>query len=185
VLAPGIVLFLERHHFQLALGLYLFAAVSDVADGWIARATRQITRLGTVIDPVGDIVFNLAILWGLWSAHLLPGWVFAVGALRYGVLLLGGLTLHLFVGPVRIQPTWFGRATGVVMSSLIALLIVVEVAGGTLPQRLAPLTEIALGGLLVATIGQVLALGWYNLKVMTQPEPESGRVVGDVRWGRP
>ena len=110
VLAPGIVLFLERRHFELALALYLFAALSDIADGWIARASRQITRLGTVIDPVGDIVFNLAILWGLWSAHLLPTWVFAVGALRYAVLLIGGISLHLFVGPVRIRPTWFGRA---------------------------------------------------------------------------
>jgi len=185
VMAPGIVLFLERRHFGLALGLYLFAAISDVADGWLARRTGQITRLGTVIDPVGDICFNSAILFGLWISALLPGWVLAVGALRYGVLLVGGVGLHLFVGPVRIRPTWFGRATGVVMSFLVGLLILVEAIGGTIAVRLAGLTQVALGVLLVATVGQVLALGWYNLKVMTQPVGESGRVVGDVRWGRP
>jgi hypothetical protein len=50
-------------------------------------------------------------------------------------------------------------------------------------DRLAPLTTLALGVLLVAAVGQVVALGWYNLRVLSRRAEAPGRVVGDVRWG--
>jgi hypothetical protein len=89
----------------------------------------------------------------------------------------------VFVGPVRIRPTLFGRLTGVVMSALVGLLTLLHVVRGSLAERLTPLTEIALGVLLIATVGQVIALGWYNLRTMTGKVEAPGRVVGDVRWG--
>jgi len=181
VLVPGIILFVVDRYFGLALVTYLIAALSDVADGWIARRTGQITRLGTVLDPLVDIVFNLALFAGLATAGLLPTWVFAVAALRYGILLVGGSYLYLFVGPLKIQPTVFGRMTGVVMSALVALLTLLHVVRGPLAERLVPLTNIALGVLLSATVLQVVALGWYNLRLMTGAAAVPGRVVGDVR----
>lgn len=181
---PGIVLCLLERHLALAFSLYAVAMLTDVADGWVARRFGQITALGTVMDPIVDIVFNLAMIAGLWAAGLLPAWVFATGALRYAVLLVGGACLYLFVGPVRIQPTWFGRMTGVLMSGLVGLLVLLRLRGGAAAERLVPLTEIALGVLLAATVVQGVALGWYNLKVMTSEAAARGRVVGDVRWGR-
>ena len=183
VLVPGIVLFLTDRHFLLALAFYMIAALSDVADGWLARRWKQTTALGTVLDPLVDVVFNLAIFGGLWAAGLLRGWVFAVACLRYGLLLVGGAWIYLFLGPVRIQPTLFGRLTGVVMSALVAFLALLHVVRGSLAIKLVPLTEIALGVLLTATVGHVVALGWYNLRTMTGRAEAPGRVVGDVRWG--
>jgi cardiolipin synthase len=182
-LLPGVVMFLEERHFGLAFAGYALAALTDVADGWLARRWGQVTTVGMVLDPVVDIAFNFAILGGLWAAHLLPGWVFWVAAMRYGGLLVGGACLYLFVGPVRIQPTLFGRLTGVLMSALVMLLMLLTVAPGAVGERLAPLTQIALGVLLSATVAQVAALGWYNLRVMTGKVESQGRVVGDVRWG--
>ena len=184
VLLPGVVLFLEGRHFALAVTLYVVAALTDVADGWVARRWGQVTALGTLLDPMVDIVFNFAILGGLWAADLLPAWVFAMAAARYGMLLVGGAYLYLFVGPVRIRPTLFGRLTGVLMSALVALLMLLTVAPPGIGERLAPLTRIALGVLLTATIGHVVALGWYNLRLMTGRIESQGRVVEeDVRWG--
>jgi cardiolipin synthase len=182
-LLPGVVMLLEQRHFLLAFSGYALAALSDVADGWLARRWGQVTTLGMVLDPIVDIVFNFAILGGLWAARLLPGWVFAVAATRYGVMLVGGAYLYIFVGPVRIQPTLFGRLTGVLMSALVMLLVLLTVAPHAIADRLTPLTEIALGVLLSATVAQVAALGWYNLRVMTGKVESQGRVVGDVRWG--
>ncbi|TMQ71298.1 MAG: CDP-alcohol phosphatidyltransferase family protein, partial [Candidatus Eisenbacteria bacterium] len=90
VLVPGIALFLLDRHFALALVTFLLAALSDVADGWLARRWKQETKLGTALDPVVDVVFNLALFFALMAAHLMPAWVFAVAALRYGILLVGG-----------------------------------------------------------------------------------------------
>ena len=181
-LAPGIVLFLVERHFGLAFAAFLLASLTDVTDGWVARRWNQTTRLGTVLDPLVDIVFNLAIFGGLAAAGLLPAWVFRVAVLRYGILLLGGAYLYVFVGPVTIYPTAFGRLTGVVMAALVALHTLLHALNGALAERLAPLTEVALGVLLSATVAQVLVLGWYNLRVMSGAARARGRVVGDVRW---
>lgn len=184
VLVPGIALLLLDHHYSLALGVYLVAALSDVADGWIARRWNQITELGTVLDPVVDIVFNFALFAGLALAGLLPRWVLVMAALRYGVLVTGAVCLYVFVGPVRIRPTTLGRLMGVVMSALVGLLPLLHLHGGHTAERLLPLTAIALGVLLAAGVLHVLALGWYNLRVMRGAVQTQGRVVGDVRWGK-
>jgi cardiolipin synthase (CMP-forming) len=183
VLLPGLVLFLAERHFALALATYLVAALSDVADGWTARRWQQVTRLGTVLDPIIDIVFNLFLIAGLHAAGLVAGWVLALAGLRYGVLLVGGAYLYLFVGPVRIHPTLFGRLTGVFIAGFVALLTLLHTLRGPLADTLIPLTEIALGVLFGATVVQGVALGWYNLRHMRGAAQATGRVVGDVRWG--
>ena len=183
-LVPGITLFLVERHLLVARVTYVVAALTDVADGWIARRWNQITPLGTVLDPLVDIVFNLVMLSGLSAAGLLADWVFWLAVLRYGILTVGAAGLYLFVGPVRIQPTSFGRATGVIMSAFIALFTLLAAVRGEIAERLTPLTEGALGLVLAAAVVQVIALGWYNLRVMTGAA-KSGRGVGDVRWGRP
>jgi cardiolipin synthase len=179
---PAVALFLVRHHDGLALAAYLAASLSDVLDGWLARRLKQVTALGVVLDPIVDIVFNFAIFASLTIAGLLPAWVFGVTALRYGILLLGGIGLTVLVGPVRIRPTFFGRLTGVVMTALMTLLVVLQVLEGRTAEILTPLTQGALGALACATVIHVVALGWYNLRVMTGAATP-GQVVGDVRWG--
>ena len=181
-LVPGIMLFLEDRHFMVAFVVYVIASLSDVLDGWIARRWKQTTRLGTVMDPLVDVVFNLAMLAGLAASGLLSPVVFWLGVTRYAVLVVGGAYLYLCVGPVTIRPTFFGRFTGVVMGSLIALFTLLWALRGELARTLTPLTEIALGVLLAATTVQIVFVGWYNLRVMTGALREQGRVVGDVRW---
>jgi len=182
-LAPGIALFLSRWHFALALVTYLAAELSDVADGWLARRWNQITRLGTVLDPIVDILFNVVVFSGLFAGGVIPLWVLGLALLRYGIFLFGGAGLYLFLGQVRIRPTFFGRLSGVVMVGLAAFLVLLHVLRAPWVERLGPLTEIALGTLLAAAVGQVVALGWYNLRVMRGEAQAQGQVVGDVRWG--
>lgn len=181
-LVPAITLFLIERQFLIALIAYLVAALTDVFDGYLARRWDQTTELGKVLDPLVDIAFNLAMLAGLAAADMIAMWVFWVGVLRYGILLVGGVSLHLFVGPVRIRPTSFGRLTGVVMTSLIALYTLLLAVRGDFAHRLTPLTEVALGVLLSATVVQVLLLGWFNLRVLRGQAREASHVVDDVDW---
>jgi len=182
-LMPGLALMLIERRFSLAFPIYLVAGLTDIADGWIARRTGQITRLGTVLDPLVDIVFNLVVFSALAAGGLLPAWVAWVAAARYGILLLGGAYLCLCVGPLRIHSTPFGRMSGVVMAALVALLILLPIERGAIATALAPLTRMALGVLMSGTVVQVLLLGWHNLREMRGQAESRGRVVGDVRWG--
>jgi cardiolipin synthase len=181
-LIPGICVFLEERHFRVALALYVIAALSDVFDGFLARRWGQITRLGTVMDPLVDVAFNLVMLWGLTASGLLSNWVFWIGTTRYAILIVGAACLSLFVGPVKIRPTSFGRFTGVVMTAFIALLTLLYAVSGRVAHALTQLTEIALGVLLAATTVQIILVGWYNLRVMTGAAEAGGRVIEDVRF---
>jgi hypothetical protein len=120
---------------------------------------------------------------GLAEARLIPGWVAAVAALRYGIQLVGGMWLYVFVGPVRIRPTFFGRLTGIAMSALVGFVVLLHSLSGRWAERLIPLTDIALGVLMCATVLYVVALGWYNLRVMTGKAGTERKVVDDVQWG--
>lgn len=181
-LTPGLViLLLERLHVA-ALALFLVAGLSDVADGWVARRFRQVSRLGTILDPLVDIVFNFSLFAALGVSGLLPAWVMWVAAARYGVLLVGGAYLYLFHGPVRIAPTLFGRLSGVVMSVLVGVRLLVAMLGGAAADRVGPLTSIALGVLLSMGVAQGLVMGWYNLRLLTGEAQAARRVIGDVDW---
>ncbi len=74
----------------LALIVFLAAALTDLLDGYLARRWKQVTTVGTLLDPVADKLLISAALISLVQIRLLPGWMvivivsreFAVSGLR-------------------------------------------------------------------------------------------------------
>ncbi len=72
------------------LGLFLLAALMDFFDGYLARRRRQVTRLGTLLDPAADKILISAAFISLVEMGLAPAWMvvvivareFAVSTLR-------------------------------------------------------------------------------------------------------
>ncbi len=61
---------------DLAAGLvFVVAALTDTADGYIARKKGLITNLGKFIDPLSDKVLVMAALIALLELHRLSGWM--------------------------------------------------------------------------------------------------------------
>lgn len=73
-----------------ALILFLAAALTDLLDGYLARRWKQVTTVGTLLDPIADKLLISAALISLVEIRLLPGWMviliisreFAVSGLR-------------------------------------------------------------------------------------------------------
>src|SRR5437762_13041695 len=70
----------------IAFILFLFAAVSDYADGVLARSRRQETTLGKVLDPLADkllLIGTFVPMWALMQSSngALSGSSFATSAL--------------------------------------------------------------------------------------------------------
>jgi CDP-diacylglycerol--glycerol-3-phosphate 3-phosphatidyltransferase len=74
----------------LALGIFLFAAVTDLLDGYLARRWGQVTTIGTLLDPIADKLLVSAALISLVQIRAIPAWMvvliigreFAVSGLR-------------------------------------------------------------------------------------------------------
>src|SRR5688572_7259559 len=74
------------------LAIFLVAAVTDFFDGYIARKRNQITRLGTLLDPIADKLLMSAAFISLvemdpthvpaWMVVIIIGREFAVSGLR-------------------------------------------------------------------------------------------------------
>ena len=74
----------------IALAIFLSAAFTDLLDGYLARRWKQVTTIGTLLDPIADKLLISAALISLVQVRILPGWMailiiareFAVSGLR-------------------------------------------------------------------------------------------------------
>ena len=77
-------------HEWLALAIFLAAAATDLLDGYLARRWRQVTTIGTLLDPIADKLLVSAAMISLVQVRMLPGYMailivgreFAVSGLR-------------------------------------------------------------------------------------------------------
>lgn len=184
---PAIVLLIGAHAWSAATWLFVASALTDVLDGVLARALRQESHIGKVLDPVADIAFNASVFLALAQAGALPWWVAALVVTRYAMLIGGTFYLYVYHGPVRIEPTLFGKLSGVVMTTVVGLLLL-GLASWTeaVRQQFHEVFVVGLATLSLATILQAVFIGLANKKAAV-PEIEiarSKKVVGDVRWPR-
>ena len=59
----------------LALGIFLAAACTDLLDGYLARRWKQITTVGTLLDPIADKLLISAALISLVQIRRVPAWM--------------------------------------------------------------------------------------------------------------
>ena len=62
--------------------VFVIAALSDIADGWIARARDQVTPLGVFMDLAADKVLVAGVLIAMVEADLVPTWIAATILIR-------------------------------------------------------------------------------------------------------
>src|ERR1700729_3257803 len=58
----------------LALAIFLCAAATDLLDGYLARRWRQVTTIGTLLDPIADKMLVSAALIALVQVAGGPAW---------------------------------------------------------------------------------------------------------------
>ena len=87
--------------------LYLAIAAGDYLDGFLARATGQYSRLGSLLDPLVDRLTVLAGVVVAWRFELLPRWALALAVAREVItLVLAELALRR---GVELEVNWVGR----------------------------------------------------------------------------
>ena len=108
-----------------AVGIFFVAAMTDYADGVVARRYNQKTRLGAFLDPVADkllILTAIAILFLLpWGEDWeIPAWFVVLVILRDAVVWGGLVVLRYLNRSVEIQPHWTGKACTALLMVTVA-----------------------------------------------------------------
>ena len=118
-----------------ALAVFLIMVASDVLDGYIARKSKQITRLGSFLDPMADKLLMTCACLLLASTRAavgdfkLPPTVVVLIIGKDIFLLLGFTIVFFMTGQLRIVPARVGRlATALQLSMVTAILIAPEIS---------------------------------------------------------
>ncbi len=92
-------LYFERPYADFfALFLFLGAAITDWFDGYLARAWRQETKIGTMLDPIADkamVVIALAVIVGYSDVYWTPWLVLPATVILFREVFVSGLREYL------------------------------------------------------------------------------------------
>jgi len=109
----------------------VFATMTDILDGYLARKLNQITEFGKVIDPLADKVLIVFVVLNLFLLGEIPDYYFYMIIARDVLILIGGLIVAKKIGKV-LPSDYIGKAT-VLSIAFVLLMILLNVESQSLP----------------------------------------------------
>lgn len=102
----------------MLFSLTLFASMTDIMDGYLARKMNQVTELGKIIDPLADKVCIGLIVTKLYLIQQIPDYYFFMIIGRDILIFLGGIFLTRKLG--RVLPSnMLGKITVLIIGIII------------------------------------------------------------------
>ncbi|HXV63695.1 MAG TPA: CDP-diacylglycerol--glycerol-3-phosphate 3-phosphatidyltransferase [Vicinamibacteria bacterium] len=145
-----VVLLTRTERWELiGAGIFAVAAFTDWLDGYLARRRRQVTTLGTMLDPVADKVLVSAAFISLVQMGLAPAWMVVVIVGRE--FAVTGLRMVAVERGITIPASPLGKGKMATQVAAILLLILGR-------KFLGPLAVLA-PAVLWITVGLALASG--------------------------
>lgn len=75
LLIPFLVVLIVQNRWGSAALLAALMGISDFIDGWIARRFNQVTKLGSLLDPLIDRIFVISVLLAMAISNVVPIWI--------------------------------------------------------------------------------------------------------------
>lgn len=126
LLTPLFVIFLIQKRYQPAMGIFILAGLSDLADGIIARRWQQKSPLGTFLDPLADKLLMGSSFITLSISHLIPPWLTVIVLSRDLVLVLGVTLFKLANFPVVVHPSVAGKLSTATQVATVLLVLMAQ-----------------------------------------------------------
>lgn len=124
VMAPGLAVPPQTGTAFVFLGLIVFLSATDVFDGWVARRRGEVTRLGRMLDYLADNAFLVFLATGLYLANIIPASLFCILIVRYPLSIIAALIMYIAKGSLALRPTAIGRATTLITSMVLLMLVI-------------------------------------------------------------
>ena len=121
-----------------ALAIFVIASLSDLLDGFLARALNQKSKLGAILDPAADKLMLLVSFLVAASVGAVPWWLAAI-VIGRDVVLAGGAALWTFVmhrrfDPAQFHPTRIGKYSTMFQLSTIGLALLTKALHAQAPR---------------------------------------------------
>lgn len=108
--------------------IFVLASATDFFDGYIARAFKQITTVGKILDPLADKMLTLAGFLGLMVQGIASPW--AIFLIISRELFITGLRVSAVSESMEISASWMGKLKTVIQMIAIGFLLM-RWPGGT------------------------------------------------------
>ena len=178
VVVPLIVVFVissDRVWVLIAAVIFVAASLTDWLDGRLARRRNQVTRFGTLLDPVADKLLVAAALIallqvemiGAWSAMVIIGRELAVTGMRGVALSMGVVVPASNLGKLK------------TVSQYVAITILILERG--VPPEYVPFHLVSVGALWVAVGLTVVSGAAYFYRFFLKAGPRA-IIKNEERW---
>jgi len=163
--APGLAVmflyFTRPYADWFALILFVTAAATDWVDGYLARAWKQETKLGAMLDPIADkamVVIALMVIIGFssWSAWL----VLPATVILFREVFVSGLREYLGDTAGTLKVTQLAKWKTALQMTAIAVLFGQGVFEHYLGMSIYGMDDAVVQGILAGTQEDVLGLVW-------------------------
>ena len=104
-----------------AFAVFVGAMITDILDGIAARALKQFTQIGAILDPVADKLIGLSALGLLCWSRRLPLWLLWLLVFREVCIFTAIGILDRTGRDYAIRPTRFGKYSTAALTALILL----------------------------------------------------------------
>jgi cardiolipin synthase len=139
-LIPVFASLLYYGKYELALVIFVAAALSDTFDGFVARRFKQESALGSIIDPIADkLLMTTAFIMLTMPRsfdpvrHLpIPFWVTATVIGRDILIITSAAAINFMTGFRDFRPSLLGKMSTVVQVIAIALILIASISHVTI-----------------------------------------------------
>ena len=113
LLIPIILIYIFTGNYILALIVFTISALTDIADGFIARKFNLISNFGKLMDPLADKLTQIATLTSLVIKEIIPIWILIIVISKEFIMICGAS--FLYGKDVVVYSKWYGKLSTVLL----------------------------------------------------------------------
>lgn len=113
LLIPIILIYIFTGNYILALVVFTISALTDIADGFIARKFNLVSNFGKLMDPLADKLTQIATLTSLVIKDIIPIWILIIVISKEFIMICGAS--FLYGKDVVVYSKWYGKLSTVLL----------------------------------------------------------------------
>lgn len=123
-----------------AIAIFVYAMISDVLDGHLARANKQTSAVGSLLDPLADSILFGSLFAGFVYCGWMPIWMFCLVIFRE-ILMHGALRPHLLSAGIVLAAGTAGKIKTVAQFAVGMYILCAMAAVRRMPDYLGPIEK--------------------------------------------